>query len=164
MREKVLAIFAVVALAFLIFIGIGISPNINSSNNTPKINVKITSFNYTGHNNPVGIAWNSVFVLDYLNNGTIDVDNVTLTITTNSTYELDRTIEVFNSTHPHYYIESFKIGEPYPLGLIKAGEEKQFHGDICNDLTDIAKIWGFAIVATLKSNGTVLDQAIMNMP
>ena len=154
----------IIASTFIVVLIIGILVSLNSypPDTTLKVNVKITSFNYTGYINPVGIIWSSAFVLNYLNNGTIDVDNVTITITTNSTYELDRTIEVFNSTYPHYYIEEFKMGEPYPLGLIKAGEEKQFHGAIFNDLTDSAKISGFAIMATLKSNDTVLDEAIMN--
>jgi uncharacterized protein YxeA len=38
--------------------------------NTTQVNidVKITDFDLTGYNNPVGVVWNSVFVLNYLNN------------------------------------------------------------------------------------------------
>ena len=168
MGKKKPAIIASAVITAILIIGIVVSlnsnlPNSNPPNNTLKVNVKITSFNFTGHNNPVGTVWNTAFVLNYLNNGTIDVDNVTITFTTNSTYELDRKIEVFNSSHPHYYVESFRMGEPYLLGSVRAGEEKEFYGDILNDLTDSAKIWGFAIVATLKSNDTFLDQATMNI-
>jgi len=134
--------------------------------NTTQVNidVKITDFHLTGYNNPVGVVWNSAFVLKYLNNGKTDVSNVTITFDINSTYNMDREIEVFNSTHPHYYIASFAMGESYPLGIIKAGEAKEFYGDICNNLDDSAKIRGFTFMVILKSNDTILDQATVNIP
>jgi hypothetical protein len=99
------------------------------------------------------------FFLNYVNNGTTDADNVTLTFSTNSTVNMERIeIGVFNSTLPHYYIDSMVMGEPYPLGTIKVGEEKEFIGTFMGNNFDIH---GFVLVATLKSNDTVLDQAVI---
>lgn len=162
-KRKLAIIVSIVVVVILITV-ILVFLSSNSPKETLKADVKINSFNYTGSSNPGGIRWDSCFVLDYLNNGTIDVYNVTITFTTNSTYKLDREIEVYTLSRPHYIIGGFKMGEPYALGSIKSGEAKQFCGGICNDLTDRAKIWGFATTATLKSNNTILDQAIMNFP
>lgn len=146
MWKRKLAISLIVVAVILIT---GILVYLSSSNfpkGTIKANVKITSFNYTGSSNPGGIRWDSCFVLDYLNNGTVDVDNLTIIFTTNSTYELDREIWVYTLSRPHYLIGSFKMGEPYSLGSIKAGEAKQFSGGICNYLTDRAKIWDLPLL------------------
>ena len=163
MLKRKLAIIASMVVAVILITVMLVYLSSNSPKETVKANVKITSFNYTGHSNPGGIRWDSMFVLEYLNNGTIDVHNVTITLNTNSTYELDREVWVYTLSQG-YFIGSFEMGKPYSLGSIEAGETKLFRGGICNDLTDRAKIWGFATTATIKSNGTVLDQAIMNFP
>ena len=162
MWKRKLAIITSMGVAFILITGMLVPLSSYPQKETLKANVMITSFNYAGYSNPVGIRWDEIFVLDYLNNGTTDVDNLTITFTTNSTYELDREIEVYTLSKPPYVIGLFKMGEPYPLGSIKAGEAKQFRGAICNSLTDRAKIWGFATTATLKSNDTIIDKTIMN--
>ena len=163
MVKRKLAIIASMVVAVILITVILVYLSSNSPKETLKANVKITSFNYTGSSNPGGIRWDSMFILEYLNNDTIDVHNVTITLTTNSTYELAREVWVYTLSKG-YFIGSFEMGKPYALGSIKAGEAKQFRGGICNDLTDRAKIWGFATTATLKSNNAILDQAIMNFP
>lgn len=164
MWKRKLAIIASMVVAVILITVILVYLSSTSPKETIKANVKITSFNYTGSSNTGGIRWDRMFVLDYLNKGTNDVHNLTITLTTNSTYELAREVWVYTLSKPHYFIGSFEMGESYPLGSIKTGEEKRLYGGICNDLTDRAKIWGFATTATLKSNDTVLDQAIMNFP
>ena len=138
MVKRKLAIIASMVVAVILITVILVYLSSNSPKETLKANVKITSFNYTGSSNPGGIRWDSCFVLEYLNNGTIDVHNVTITLTTNSTYELDREVWVYTLSKPHYFIGSFEMGKPYSLGSIKAGEEKRLYGGICNDLTDRA--------------------------
>ena len=136
----------------------------NSNLSVEPVNVTITSFNLTGYNNPVGVVWNDVFALNYTNNGLTNVNNVTITFTTNSPYQIKRELSVFNSTYPHYYISPLTMGESYPLGMITAGEHKEFHGEVWNNLKDAAKMGGYAFFANLKSNNTILDQASISFP
>jgi hypothetical protein len=126
----------------------------------PSIDVKITSFNITGYDNPVGIAWNDEFQLNYLNNGTVDVHNVTIAFYTNSPYAMHREISIFDPTPPHYCIGGVEMGKSYPLDVIRAGETKVFCGEIWNSILDAAKIRGYAFLVIIKSNDTVLDQAM----
>jgi hypothetical protein len=140
------------------------SSNIPSSTPKPIIDVKITIFNLTGYFNPVGVVWNDVFLLTYVNNGTTDVNNATITFSTNSTFEMSREIDVFDSAPPHNGISAFLMEEPYSLGTIKANETKEFHGCIWNYLGDTSKVHGFAFTATLKSNDTFLDQVAIMIP
>jgi hypothetical protein len=133
--------------------------NIPSHSVKPIINVTINSLNLNGYDNPVGVVWNDKFLLTYVNNGTTDIDNITITFSTNSTFQISREIVFFDSEPPHNYIGGFKMGEPFQLGIIKANETKEFQGFIWNNLLDSAKVHGSAFTATLKSNDTFLDQA-----
>ncbi len=163
-RTALLLIIAIIGIAVLTVV-ILVSLGINSSNQRIEpINVTITSFNLTGYNNPVGVVWNDVFVLNYTNNGLTDVNNVTITFTTDSPYQIKRELSVFNSTYPHYYISALTMDESYTLGVIKAGDYEEFHGEVWNNLVDIAKMGGYNFFATLKSNDTVLDQAQVSIP
>ena len=106
-----------------------------------------------------------MFLLTYTNNGTTDVDNITITFSTNSTFEMSREIDVFEpAPNLNNSIRSFVMGEPYSLGTIKANETKEFIGCIWNYLGDSSKVHGFAFTATLKSNDTFLDQATIMIP
>lgn len=163
-RTALLLIIAIIGIVVLT-VGISVYLGINSPKQSVEpINVTITGFNLTGYNNPVGVVWNDVFVLNYTNNGLIDVSNVTITFTTDSPYQMKRELSVFNSTYPHYYISSLTMGQSYPLGVIKAGDYKEFHGEVWNNLDDSAKMGGSIFFVTLKSNGTVLDQAQLSIP
>jgi hypothetical protein len=142
-RPSLLLIIAIIGFVVLT-VGILVYLGINSSKQSVEpVNVTITSFNLTGYNNPVGIVWNDVFVLNYTNNGLTDVNNVTITLNTNSTYQIKRELSVFNSTYPHYYISSLTMGESYPLGAVKAGEHKDFRGEVWNNLEDSPKMDGY---------------------
>jgi hypothetical protein len=129
------------------------------------VNVTVTSFNLTGYYNPVGVVWIDMFNLTYVNNGITDADNITITFTTNSTFEISREIDVFEpAPNQNNTIRSFVMGEPYSLGNIKANETKEFIGGIWNYLGDSSKVHGFAFTVTLKSNDTFLDQATIMIP
>ena len=161
----------VVAFAISIALIIGVSfylGNITLNEQTkaptptpqPIINVTITHFNFTGLvNNPVGVVWCPFFMLNYTNFGTIS---------TNSTYKMGiggiTGGTVYNETFvPNgrvHVIGYYNMEEPYFLGNIAVGETKQFHGDIYDSLSN-SRLAGFTIFATLRSNGTVLDQAII---
>jgi hypothetical protein len=142
---------------------VSVYSGINSSKQSvERINVTINSFNLTGYYNPVGVVWNDKFNLTYTNNGTTDVYNTTITFSTNSTYEINRTIVHF-ALAPEDYGE-FMMGTEYPLGVIKTNETKEFSGCIWNYLGDSSKVHGFAFTATLKSNETLLDQKTIMIP
>jgi hypothetical protein len=163
-------LFAGACIAILIIaIVVALSNNVlNSNAPTPApqlvLSVKVTSFNYTGGFGPAGVNIWYTYFLYYENNGTIDANNITLTLNTNSTENTLKT-SVYNVTPPHYYIGLMTLGEPYPLGLIKVGEEKGFCGGFegggsIEGNADF-NIHGFVLIATLKSNETVLDQAVL---
>jgi hypothetical protein len=164
MNRKTVVIFAVALCITAIVVGVlfYLSYNTLSPNIVP--NVTITNFNLTGYDNPVGVVWNDMFLLTYVNNGTTDIDNTTITFATNSTFEMSREIGVFDSVPPHNYIGRFMMRESYPLGIIKANETKDFHGCIWNVLGDTAKVHGSSFTAVLKSNDTLLDQATIYLP
>jgi hypothetical protein len=130
----------------------------------PKIDVRITSFDITGYNNPVGLVWNPNFVLNYTNFGTSQVDNLTLTFTTNSTFQIEREISVFSPIPPHYYVAGSTMGQPIIIESLKGEEAKTFYGEVWNSLPDSSKLRGFAIIATLKYKDTILDQAAVYLP
>ena len=161
-----LALVAVSLCVAILIIGLSIYlDNTPSPSAKPIINVTVTSFNLTGYYNPVGVVWIDMFLLTYANNGTTDVDNITITFSTNSTFEMSREIDVFEpAPNVNNSIRSFVMGEPYSLGTIKANETKEFVGGIWNYLGDSSKVHGFAFTATLKSNDTFLDQATIMIP
>jgi hypothetical protein len=133
--------------------------------NVDAANVVITDFSLNGYYNPVGVVWIDMFNLTYTNNGPVDVNNLTITFTTNSTFEMSRTIDVFEPVpNKNNNILSFMMGEPYSLGSIKANETKEFFGGIWNYLGDSSNVHGFAFTATLKSNNTLLDQEAIMIP
>ena len=174
MVNSKLVMIAVLLCVAIVVIGIVISLNEDAQNDsanihspTPKpiIDVKITNFNLTGYYNPVGVVWNDMFLLTYTNNGTTNVDNTTITFSTNSTFEMSREIDVFEpAPNLNNSIRSFVMGEPYSLGTIKANETKKFIGCIWNNLGDSSKVHGFAFTATLNSNDTLLDQETVMIP
>jgi hypothetical protein len=166
MNRLALVAVAVTMCVAILIIGLSIYlENTPSPSAKPKINVAVTSFNLTGYYNPVGVVWNDMFLLTYSNNGTTDVDNTTITFSTNSTFEMSREIDVFEpAPNANNSIRSFAMVEPYSLGTIKANETKEFHGCIWNYLGDSSKVHGFAFTAILKSNETFLDQETIMIP
>jgi hypothetical protein len=150
---------AIIVIGVSIYLG-----NTPSPSTKPIINFKVNSFNLTGYYNPVGVVWIDMFNLTYANNGPKDVENITIIFRTNSTYEMNRIIDVFYSKSLENYTGEFLMGEPYLLGDIKANETKDFIGGIWNYLGDSSKIHGFALTATLKSNDIFLDQATIMIP
>ena len=168
--KKIGAVIVAVALCIVILVLgtlVYLSNNISPISPEPKISAKITDFKITGFDNNanVGVAWDCMFTLLFLNNGTADINNITVTFNTNSTYSVDRTISgAIKSSGTFVGGGVFGMGEPFSLGSIKAGGEKQFKGEIENDLGDHKFIHGFAFIANLKSNDTVLDQATIMIP
>jgi hypothetical protein len=161
-----IALIAVVVTLCIAVLVVGVSiylGNTHSPSTKPSINVTITSFNLTGYFNPVGVVWIDMFNLTYANNGPTNADNITITFSTNSTYEMNRTIDVFHSKSLNYTGE-FSMGTPWFLGDIKTNETKELIGGIWNYLGDSSKVHGFAFTATLKSNDTLLDQQSIMIP
>ena len=168
MNRLSLVAVAVTLCVAILLIGLSIylenTPSPSAKPNI-KVNVTITSFNLTGYYNPVGVLWIDMFNLTYVNNGITDVDNITITFTTNSSFEMSREIDVFEpAPNVNNFIRSFMMGEPYSLGNIKANETREFIGGIWNYLGDSSKVHGFVFTATLKSNGTFLDQEAIMIP
>lgn len=171
--SKRLVILSAVACTAILIIGIVAALNNNPSNSNvntptpspqPSLSVKITSFNYTVGFGPVGANFWYTYYLYTVNNGTTDVSNVTLTLSTNSTQNTVKTF-VYNVTLPHYMIGLMTLGESYPFGIIKVGEEKGFCGGFEENGSSLGNIdftaHGFVLIATLKSNEIVLDQAVL---
>jgi hypothetical protein len=161
-----IALVAVTLSVAILIIGLSIYLDKTPSPSAKSItNVTVTSFNLNGYYNPVGVVWIDMFNLSYTNNGKIDVDNITINFTTNSTFEISREIAVFEpAPNQNNTVRSFVMGDPYSLGNIKANETKEFIGGIWNYLGDSSKVHGFAFNATLKSNDTFLDQATIMIP
>ena len=161
------ALFAVIVSLCIAVPIAGLSIYLDNTSNPLEespIKITITSFNLTGYFNPVGVVWNDMFNLTYANTGPVNVDNLTITFATNSTYEMDRKIGLFYSEPPQGYNGEFPMGTQYPLGAVNANETKEFIGCIWNSLGDTSKVHGYAFTATLKSNGTFLDQATIMIP
>ncbi len=171
MVSNKLMLFVATLCIISVFLGIVLILGNNGSNNndhdysptsSPIINAKINNFTLTGIDNPVGLVWNTEFSLGIFNNGTIDAENLTIIFSSNSTYNLERDISLFNSTR--YYLKDIKMTETYAIGTIKVGETKQVDGEIWNNLLDDAKIRGFVFIATLKIDDKVIDEAVANIP
>ncbi|NLF87919.1 hypothetical protein GX563_03760 [Candidatus Bathyarchaeota archaeon] len=157
--------FVLIAVIGIVILTIGIVYSVvNSMQSGLPVNVTITSFNLTGYGNPVGVVWNDEFALNYTNSGLTDANNVSITFSTNSPFQIKREISVFDPNYPHYYIDSLTMGQAYPLGTIKAGGYKEFHGEIWNNLDDSAKMGGYTVYVTLKSKDMILDQAQLLIP
>jgi hypothetical protein len=163
-KKKTVSIISAVCISF-IMVGvavIGYSYMVNNNNPfKPKIDARITSFKITGYNNPVGVVWNPNFVLNYTNFGSELIENLTLTFTTNSTYQMERELSIFDPVPPHYYVAGSTMGQPIVVESLKAGETKVFYGEVWNNLEDSSKLSGFAIIATLKFQDMILDQAFV---
>jgi hypothetical protein len=162
--NRLVIVTVILFIAFLftsvaIYLGTTTKPSAESS-----LNVSVTGFNLTGYYNPVGVVWNDMFNLTCTNNGSADVDNLTVTFSTNSTFEMDREIDIFGPTPPQGYSGEYKMGADIPLGAINANETKEVAGCIWNYLGDSSKVHGFAFTATLKSNGTLLAQSAIMIP
>jgi hypothetical protein len=157
------AIIAVLIVGIAVFLGNNaINPPINSAP-APIIDVKITSFNYTGDSlstsHGIAFRW---FLLNYTNFGTVDVENLTITFNTGRTIENNRQLIHTNSTPPYNHIAEFTRGEPYPLGGIKTNETRDLTFYWPVGLIDYPHEFNFT--ATLKSNDTILDQAAIMIP
>ena len=147
-------------VALIVYSSFGNNPS-KPNNNVKIIDVKITSFNITGYNNPVSVVWSPSFTLNYTNFETMRVDNLTLTFTTNSTYEMEREIHIFSPMPPHYYIAGSTMGQPIALESLNGGETKTFYGEVWNSLDDSSKLHGFAIIAALKWQDIILDKSFV---
>lgn len=165
MVNKLIAISIVTILASAAVIGVFIqqpsnnNPNQITPSNSPNVYYKpqITNFSLDGFDNPVGIAWNSKFIVRITSD--VDVDDLNIVFEISSACQVERTIELFN---PYYYA-TFKVGEPYRLGALKAGQTIEIDGVIVNNLEDWAKLSGATFTAILKKGDTVLDRASIDM-
>jgi hypothetical protein len=100
------------------------------------------------------------FVLNLTNTGTSDVENLTITFSTNRTIESNQQLIYTNSTPPYDHIAEFEMGEPCLLGDLKAKETKDFMFYWAVSFDSYAP----PLTATLKFNGAILDQAITAIP
>ena len=153
MAMKKLGLVVVAVLLIIVILVVGLF--VYLGNPEPSISAMITDFEITGfdNNSNVGVAWDCMFTLIFLNNGTTDINNLTLTFSTNSTYPVSRTISgAINSSGTYSEGGRFTMGEQHAVGPIKVGEEKRFDGEIENDLADSKLLRGFTVIATLKSN------------
>jgi len=154
MKTTILVAAAVVAV--LIFGVLSLSYYL-----TPEPHVEITSFNSTGTSSgsSYGIV-NIWFVLNLTNNGTGDVENLTVTFSTNTTVESNQQILYTNSTPPYDHIVEFEMGETCLLGDLNAGETRDFMFCWTVGLDFDAP----PLTATLKSKEAILDQATVTIP
>jgi len=149
---------AAVAIVVVLIVGALLSLNYDFA---PKPHVEIASFNSTGtssgSSNGLVNLW---FVLNLTNTGTGDVENLTITFSTNKTIESHKQLAYANSTPPNDYIAEFEIGQPCLLEDIKAGETKDFmfYWPVSFDFDTPP------LTATLKSNQAILDQATATIP
>jgi len=162
---KTLVLAAVVVAAVLI-IGVFLSLNsatlksneaILGQTTTTIPNIKITNFTCTGnlHLTKLGAAL-ELFSLDYTNFGTIDVDNLTITLNTSRINE--RAIDTPSSFR---FLDEYINGHPYPLEVITINETKTFEkGYFIHNL----EVEPFELTVTLKSNDKILDQATITIP
>jgi hypothetical protein len=134
--------------------GIGVFIVLHSPNNK---SAQITNFSLDGIDTPGGIAWNSKFIVRITSNS--DVDDLRVVFNISNAPNLDRTIQLCN---PYIYA-TFKVGEPYRLGALKAGQTMEVNGEIVNNLEDMAKLSGATFTAIIKNGDTILDQANIGM-
>jgi hypothetical protein len=153
---KTVAIAAVAVVAVLI-VGV-LSLNYAL---TPQPHVEITSFNSTGTSSgsSYGIV-NIWFVLNLTNTGTGNVEDLTITFSTNTTVESKQQLIYTNSAPPYDHIAEFEMGEPCLLGTLKAEETKDFMFYWAVNVDSYA----LSLTATVKSNETILDQATVTIP
>ncbi len=126
----------------------------------PIPNVRITNFVCTGvwGNSRLGSDLD-LFSLNYTNLGTIDVENLTITLNTSRTNESD----IHSLTIPYRYLDEYINGDNYSLESIKVNETKNFEKGYLISLFNL-RVEPFALTATLKSNDTILDQATIMIP
>lgn len=152
-----IAILVAVAIIAVLVVGV-LSLNYDL---TPNPHVEITSFNTTGTSS--GSSYGSVnvwFVLNLTNTGSGDVEDLTITFSTNTTIESNQQLIYTNSTPPYDHIAEFEMGEPYLLGDIRAGETRDFMFYWAVSFDSYVP----PLTATLKSNGVILDQATTTIP
>lgn len=123
-------------------------------------NIKIANFSLNGFDNPVGLVWNTKFIVNIQNNLPYDISNVTLIFDVISVFKIDREITLWDS---QLNILSWGLEEKsYILGVPKSGNTT-LEGVIWNNLNDDAKLHGSSFVVTLKVGDIVLDKATINM-
>jgi hypothetical protein len=135
----------------------------------PIPNVKITNFIYLGkwHGTRLGGAID-LFSLSYTNLGTINVEDLTVTLNTTKTNEKDKDspyptpkpIPGYNTT---VFLDEYLNGETYTLESLKAGKTKTLEKTYFM-FGAYNSVKPFALTATLKSNDTILDQATIMIP
>jgi regulator of replication initiation timing len=116
--------------------------------------IGISFFSLNGYDNPVGVMWNTKFIVRVQNNSTKDVSGLTLTFNIVSNYTIKRELYLFqpNTT-------GLKVGEKYDLGILKQGETQEVQGIIWNNLGDSAKLRGSTFMVTLKLADVILDES-----
>ncbi len=121
MKTKILVAVAVVAV---LIVGV-LSLNYVL---TPNPHVEITSFNTTktSSGSSLGVV-NVWFVLNLTNIGRGDVENLTVTFSTNTTIEINKQLVYINSTSPYDHIADFEMGESCLLGDLKDWGSKRVH-------------------------------------
>ena len=92
-----------------------------------------------------GLSWNAGFVLEVTNNESENVDNLTLTFTSESPYNMTRTIRFYNNTSLSNQI-FFEMGQQCFLGFLQQGEAKLLYGAILDNMDDYYRIRGMLLM------------------
>jgi hypothetical protein len=126
----------------------------------PIPNVKITNFVCLGiwHGTKLGLALD-LFSLSYTNLGTIDVENLTITLNTSRTNENDADTPPI----PYRYLDEYINEHIYHLESVKVNETKNYKKGYLIGLYNIV-VEPFDLTVTLKCNDIILDQATIMIP
>ncbi len=131
----------------------------------PIPNVQITNFVYLGvwHGTRLG-GLLDLFSLSYTNLGVSEVENLTVTLSTSKTNDTAprSTPTSIPGYNPYYLLDEIINGEIYPLESLKAKETKTFEKSYQD--VGFLLIEPFDLTATLKINGTILDQETIRIP
>ena len=151
---------AAVTVAVVVVLIVGIL-SLNYYYLTAEPHVEITSFNTTrtSSGSSIGVV-NVWFVLNLTNIGRGDVENLTVTFSTNTTIESNKQLVYINSTSPYDHIADFEMGESCLLGGLRTGEAKEFMFYWAVSVGSYAP----SLTATVKSNQAILDQETATIP
>ncbi len=179
-RFKILsAIFLIIiiTLSSILWLSLNQAKDLENKNNSlqNKVNslqdkvdllqtLSLEDFRLNGYDNPGGVTWNYKFIIKVLNNGTNDVDNITVTFNILSVNDANRSIDIYDPLQGYILVKfGLTMGEPYSIGNVKQGETKEVYGYINNNLLDSAKLRGSAFTVTLMQEDIVLDQATISI-
>jgi hypothetical protein len=106
-----------------------------------------------------GNSWDNKFYIKIQNNAVTDTEGLTLTFNIANSFNVTRGIGIYNDSRGFYVADSFIMGTPYNLSMVKYGESLAVYGFIGNGISDTSQISNSTFIVTLKLGELVLDQA-----